>query len=308
MQVQRRAVLRVHVVAAQRAGAGAPGRRVHGQEQVALPAQRQLVDELDAHRPAAAGADERPEVVDRRGADRVAAARVGARVELHVAAEPGRGEVAVQLLRVLAHGDLVVVGAGVGDRVRRGDRDVLAEVVGRGRADAGQLVHELADLGAVRPVGDAAEVVGSGVRIEARRRRGRLAGHLLAGERRRVEALRLAGGVRHHRHEVARAVGDGSVGDAGVDAGGAARGDAGLRRVVVAGAAAGGQAGGQHGRRAAARPRRRQPDGPDVQPRLPDLSSRPASTLSGRAQNATIQSLPHGLRRRTGPAARKGFS
>ena len=65
----------------------------------------------------------------------------------------------MELLRVLAHGDLVVVRAGIGDRVRHGHGDVLAEVVGRRGADAGQPVDELADLRAVGPVGDA-EVVG----------------------------------------------------------------------------------------------------------------------------------------------------
>ena len=162
MQVQRRPVLRVHLVAAQGAGAGAGDGRVHRQEELAGLTGRQLVDELDAHGPAAPRLDQRTEVVDGRRCDGVPPAGVGAVVELHVAAQPRRGQVAVQSLRELAHGDLVVVRARIGARVGNGDRDVLAEVVRRRLAHAGQRVDELAQGGAVGPVGGAAEIVGRG--------------------------------------------------------------------------------------------------------------------------------------------------
>ena len=246
LQVQRRPVLRIRLVAAERAGAGAGDRRVHRQEELAALAGRQLVDELDAHGTAAARLDQRPEVVDGRRLHRVAPVRVGPAVQLHVAAQPGARQVAVQLLRELAHGDLVVVRAGVADRVRHGDRDVLAEVVGRRRPDAGQRVDELAEERTEGPVGAPAEVVGGGERVELRRCGSRLAGRLLRVPGRRIEPVRLRGPAGHHRHEVAARVGDGPVGDAGVGARGAARRDAGLRRHVVAGAAAGPE--GQRGR------------------------------------------------------------
>ena len=141
---------------------------VHRQEQVAGLSGRELVDELDAHRPAAPRADQRPEVADGRRRDRVAPAGVRAPVELHVAAQSCEREVAVELLRVVADGQFVVVRARIGDGVRHCHRDVLAELVGGGRAHARQPVDELAEQRAVGPVGDAV-VVGRRVGVQARR-------------------------------------------------------------------------------------------------------------------------------------------
>ena len=234
VEVQRRPVLRVRPVAAEGAGAGAGDGGIHRQEELAGVAGRQLVDELDADGPAAARFEQRPQVVDGGRRHRVLSARVGAPVELHVAAQPGRRQIAVQLLRVLAHRDLVVVGAWVGRGVGDGDGDVLAEVVGRRRADAGQRVDELAEQRAVGPVGGRPEVVGGGERVELRRRGSGLAGRRLGRSGRRVQPGLLRSAVRHQAEEVPSGVGDGPVGDPGVGARGAGRRDAGLRRLVGA--------------------------------------------------------------------------
>ena len=125
---------------------------VHRQEEVAAGARGQLVDELDPDRVVLLRDDERAEEVDRRDVDRLAG-----RVPLHLAGGVGRlldvatqqsgRQVGVQLLGVLPDRDHVVVRPWEGRRVRHRDRDVLAEVVGVGLAQAGQGVHELADAG-----------------------------------------------------------------------------------------------------------------------------------------------------------------
>ena len=171
VQVQRGAILRVVAPGvAERPHAGAHQGRVDRQEQVGV--RGQVVRELHPHRMVADCHDRRPQVLRRgdgvdlgigavqdraairiREGDVLALACVRRRLDLHVAAQRRRREVAAQLLLVLHEADLVVVGSREGRRVGDCDRDVLAETVLARRAEARQGIDELADaalqLGAV---------------------------------------------------------------------------------------------------------------------------------------------------------------
>ncbi len=164
--VHRRAVrVQHHPVGAH---AGAHQRGVHGQEEVTLLAGGQQVAELDPHRPVLLGDDCRAEVVglvhagdaddrrDRGGvevriAQRLSVARHHGGRQLDVAAQQGRGQVAVELHAVLHDTDLVVVGARVGRLVGDPDGDVLTEVVRLARTETGQGVDELLETGGQVP-------------------------------------------------------------------------------------------------------------------------------------------------------------
>ena len=226
--------------------------------------------------------------MDAGGPHGVAPARVRPLVELHVAAEAGRREVAVELLRVLADGQLVVVRSRIRDRVGHGHRDVLAEPVGRVGPTPGSLSTNLREPRAVGPVGDA-EVVGRRAGVSRGSAADPAASFWAASDAGR-EADVVRRRVGHDGDEVAREVGGRAVGDRGVDGRGPARGDTGLRpRHLVA--AAGGETGGERDRCESARPA--PPSAlpvcgrPGRPPRGPARPCRRVAT--GRAQNATIQ-------------------
>ena len=162
VQVQGGAVL--CVVTSERTHARAHDGGVHRQEEVAGGAGRQVVRELDAHRPIPLRDDRRSQVLGtvdgvdlgavavQDGAavrvlqgDVLALCGVGRRLDLHVAAQRRRRQVLAQLLGVLDQADLVVVGMREGRRVGDRDGDVLSEVVRGGPPQSGQRVDELAD-------------------------------------------------------------------------------------------------------------------------------------------------------------------
>ena len=112
---------------------GRPGAHHGGvdrDEQVTACAGGQQVAEQDAYRPVLLGDDGRAKIVSWASS-------------LAVTAQCGWGQVRVHLLGVLDQLDFVVVCSGVSGRVRDGDRDILAEVIGCTSAQAGQLVDEL---------------------------------------------------------------------------------------------------------------------------------------------------------------------
>ena len=160
MEVELAAVLGVGGAPGGFAGTHEGG--VHGQRQVAGGAEGQLVAEGDAHGTIPLGEDEGPEVVG--GA-------ISVRVQILVATQAGGRQVGVHLLGVIHQADVVVVGTREGGGVGHGHGDVVPQVVFIGRGESGEGVHELADDGRVRPVGDdATHVVGSAQGVHDPRR------------------------------------------------------------------------------------------------------------------------------------------
>ena len=131
-------VLGVHLGAAVRSCPGSHDRCIHRDEQVPPGARGQPVGELDTHGPVLLGDDQRPQIMRR--ADRDAADF------LNIAAEFGtrRRQVRVQPLAELDEPDFVIIRARIGRRIRRGDGDILSEVIRSRRPKAGQRIHELA--------------------------------------------------------------------------------------------------------------------------------------------------------------------
>ncbi|WP_148208173.1 hypothetical protein [Methanosphaerula palustris] len=214
MEVDVRTVLRVihrHGVHAERAHACAHDGGVDGQEEVAAGAGGQFIGELDPDRPVALGHDRRAEVGDRRDVLTV--------LHLDVSAESGRREVGVQLLGVLPEFDLIVVGAGIGRRVRDGDGEArqcayeLPDAAGECAADGGVELGVGALRGrGVRDVDDRGGVARAGVRdINARDGAGRRVGR---GRGRGARAGVVEVDDLNHRGEVPGAsVGYGDGGD-----------------------------------------------------------------------------------------------
>jgi len=122
--------------------------RIDRDEQFAASAGREVVRELDADRAVLLGDDDRAQIMEY-------TYRGVVRIGLPITPEKGRLEFGVQLFRVLAVLDLIIVAAREGACIGNAHGDVLTESVRIGRVETGDLSMNLWSPPVKGPTSDA---------------------------------------------------------------------------------------------------------------------------------------------------------